>query len=130
MNNFEFTLAPVVLFDDSRQCVLISALDNFLTNGIVQTINYGKSQIGCGPNGQINKIPADFSYRYIMVFYEGINSTFCFWGDLLRKFHGVRIKDRYMDQITKYLSYFTDNGAFYYYNPPWGKEDGYCVDCC
>ncbi len=48
MNNFEFTLAPVVLFDDSRQCVLISALDNFLTNGIVQTRNDGKSQIGCG----------------------------------------------------------------------------------
>ena len=46
-------------------------------------------------------------------FYEGIQK----WGDMLLKKHGKHLGRRATDNSVNYLSYWTDNGAFYYYNP-------------
>jgi len=45
-------------------------------------------------------------------FYEGIQK----WGEILRTKHGKHLGRRETDDSVNYLGYWTDNGAFYYYN--------------
>ena len=111
----------MLFFDDQRNCVLVSSLNHFMTNGVVKVMPPKKVSapwgFGCGPNGEVNHLPAQTSFMYLMVFGQGIHATFKRWGDLLRQYYGVSPKDRYLDVMTSSLGYFTDNGAYYYYNP-------------
>ena len=38
------------------------------------------------------------------------------WGSTLRKRYGKTLEKRTSDMTANYLSYWTDNGAFYYYH--------------
>ncbi len=38
------------------------------------------------------------------------------WGSTLRKRYGKTLEKRSSDMTANYLSYWTDNGAFYYYH--------------
>ena len=53
-------------------------------------------------------------------FYESIQK----WGLELRTKHKKSLKRRESDDTVNYLGYWTDNGAFYYYN----TEDGFQID--
>ena len=44
------------------------------------------------------------------------SAVFSRWGELLRQYHGKATDGRHTDVATNYLGYWTDNGAFYYYN--------------
>jgi hypothetical protein len=127
-NDFIFAMAPVLLFDDAKNAVLISPLDNFLTNGIrkemeaQQNYTVPPPMIACGPNGFIPAIPAGHHHAFIMVWDKGINQTFLSWGKLMQQYYRAQPRDRYTDLVCGYLSFFTDNGAYYYYNPMKGKK--------
>jgi hypothetical protein len=121
--DFVYTNGPVVLFDDARNCVMLSALNHFMTNGIQKQGEIASNYtIACGPSGEVKGLPANYSGLYIMLFGNGINKTFQNWGALMHKYYGRAKKDRYSDVMTSYLGYFTDNGAFYYYNPIKGMK--------
>ena len=45
-------------------------------------------------------------------FYEGIQK----WGEILRTRHGKGLERRESDDTVNYLGYWTDAGAYYYYN--------------
>jgi hypothetical protein len=129
MRDFKFATAPICLFDDDKNCVLISAFNHYITNGI-QKINTivnekivpNEFSLALGTSGEISKIPENHSHTYIMVFDKGINNTFQVWGNLLRQFHKVEKKSRYPDIMVSHLGFFTDNGAHYYYNPIKGTK--------
>ncbi|WP_371805083.1 hypothetical protein [Candidatus Lokiarchaeum ossiferum] len=121
--DFDFVTAPVMLFDDAKNVVIISALDHFITNGVGKKLNNKNGmQIQCGTNGHVAIIPQNHTHRYIVVFHQGINESMRYWGSLLRKFHHAPKKERYSDVVCNSLGYFTDNGAYYYYNPIKGKK--------
>ncbi len=119
--DFDFAVAPVCFFDDDKNTVIVSPLDNYTTNGIQKRKVKGLNafRFACGPNGEVDSVPKDHSHRYIMIFDQGINDSFKYWGDTLLEYNGVNReeKDRYREDDLKYLGYYTDNGAYYYYKP-------------
>lgn len=115
--DFTFTTSPACFFDDARNVFIISALDHFITHGVKKELAGGVQRISCGPNGFLEKVPANHVSSYLLVFGHGINATMVRWGELLRTHHASPSKDRYCDIITSKLGFFTDNGGYYYYNP-------------
>jgi hypothetical protein len=142
--DFRVIFGPVCLFDDQKNTIIMSALDNFITNCIEKeevTINQmntddgGKEGVDItqrysfGVNGQVDILPKHYTHSFIVIFHHGINESFRLWGSLLRKYNGVRLEwsdkktdneevkkvELYPDIINSYLGYFTDNGADYYY---------------
>ena len=123
--DFEYEFSPVCFFDDQANVAIISALDNFVTNGIEkitfpESFNYGFS---CGICGEVKEIPPKHKHQFIIAFNQGINAGFRYWGDQLLEYYGRNRaeRDRYRDIDMSYLGYYTDNGAHYYYNPLEGK---------
>lgn len=113
----EPTSAPVVLYDEELNCVVISAFDGFLNNA---TMEDEDGRINCGIQGEIREIPPGANQKFILLFDKGINGPLNNLGNLLRKYHGVQRKDPYCSIAVSHLSYWTDNGAYYYYQ----KERG------
>ncbi|NVM05081.1 MAG: hypothetical protein HWN67_22360 [Candidatus Helarchaeota archaeon] len=109
------TSSPVMFYDDELNAFIISSMNNFLVGMITQT-----ETVNCGIAGEVESIPKDFKFRFLMYFGRGINETFKKWGEILLKFYHRRPHSAYADQILSYLGYWTDNGAHYYYN----KEKG------
>ncbi len=127
--NFRFALAPVMFFDDQTNTILLSSLDHHLTNGIAktplkesETESKNEYRVECGFNGEVISVPQGHSHQFLLIVHQGINTTFNYWGDLLRKYYNVERKDRYSDVANSKLGYWTDNGAFYYYLPMPGKK--------
>jgi hypothetical protein len=106
------TCAPVVFYDDDLNCFVVSALDEFLNTATSQ----GKDgRINCGFQGELTEIPKDSIQKFVILFSKGINKSLEELGDLLRKYHHSKKKDPYSSIATSHLSYWTDNGAYYYY---------------
>ena len=51
-----------------------------------------------------------------MVAGNTFDEAFSKWGSALRKYHGKSVDGIQRDVARKYLGYWTDNGAYYYYN--------------
>ncbi|MHA1291523.1 MAG: hypothetical protein ACTSQJ_02515 [Promethearchaeota archaeon] len=110
--NFKATSAPVLFYDDDLNCFIVSAFDGFLNNAISKTKD---KRINCGFQGEIKEIPKNSNQEFIIIFGKGINSTFEQLGELLRRHHNIEKKDPYGSIAVSHLSYWTDNGAYYYY---------------
>jgi len=107
----EATTGPVVLYNDSFDVTVISPLDNFMA--AMQTPVDGEWH--CGFGGLIEKIPAGTVHRVLVVSGKGIRDTFLKWGDFVRGWHNHKRPAFDADVGLKYLGYWTDNGAYYYY---------------
>lgn len=114
------TNAPVIFFDDNLNTILITALDNFMINLI--TIENSNFKIACGLDGEIESLEKNYRNEFILHFGKGINNSMETLSYLLRAFHFKEKKSMYMDQVVSYLGYWTDNGAYYYYNPIRNKK--------
>jgi len=111
------TSSPVVFYDDELNCFIVSPLDGFLNTAIAKSED---GRINCGFQGEIKDIPENSSQKFVILFGKGINKPLEELGDLLRKYHKVKRKDPYCSIAVSHLSYWTDNGAYYYYR----KEKG------
>ncbi len=80
-------------------------------------VNLNGSSIGAGISSQIGTLPAGFSHSTALVFGQGINSTFTTWGQAISDIGGKTRPANNADTLLKNISYWTDNGATYYYNP-------------
>jgi hypothetical protein len=118
--DFNFSAAPVIMYDDDLDAFAFSTMDHFFVTGIKR---YKKQKaMSCGLAGSVEKSPEGFTLESIIYFGKGINSIIESWGALFRKRHGGKIRDPYSNPITSSLGYNTDNGAFYYYNTEPGKN--------
>ncbi len=108
----EGTSSPVVFYDDDLNCFVLSPLDGFVNAAINQSDN---SRISCGIQGEIKEIPKNYSQKFLLTFNRGINASLENLGALLLKYHGSKKKDTYYNIAASHLSYWTDNGAYYYY---------------
>jgi len=113
--------SPLALYDSNLNTIIISPLDHFMSG--IQTLSKNlKGNLACGIQGKIASIPQGHTHSTIIALSQGVNDAFDLWGSLLLKFHGKTPKTEDDDLTLKYLGYWTDNGAFYYYNTEAGKN--------
>ncbi|HXB58478.1 MAG TPA: hypothetical protein VNU95_02885 [Candidatus Acidoferrales bacterium] len=105
--------APWVLFDDSANAALISPADHLL---IASMTGDGVHEIASGLNSQVRDLPANFSHGTLIAFGNGIHTTWKTWSDAFLALQGVKRPNNEADLGLRYLGYWTDNGATYYYN--------------
>ena len=117
---------PIAIFDESLQSSLVmSPLDNFVVASHYHDIAKDAQWYRSGIIGTIDKLEAGFVYRSALVWtHGGVNAAFQEWGQALRTFYPISsTRPIVKDRTVEYLSYWTDNGAYYYYNPTGSYED-------
>jgi hypothetical protein len=114
---------PVVLFNLTRQgegdILVLSPLSRFMATSLGQRNNV----LEYGVLGSMSSIPANYNHSMI-VFYSphGINEGIREWGQTMQKAHNRTDQYRLNDLTINYLGYYTDNGAYYYYNTEQGMN--------
>ena len=103
---------PLLLFDDRSNACIISPSENFMTAGLSEKGPY----IRCGANADLKGVPKGYSICTIVVIEPGINRAWETWGHALTDLHRKHRPANDADTGLKYLGYWTDNGATYYYN--------------
>ncbi|KAK7077169.1 hypothetical protein SK128_018599 [Halocaridina rubra] len=106
----------VVLFQQEGNSELWSMAMSALTQPMATNVWLDKNNsiLDWGVQGQAENIPANFSLEVILhTNYYSINNLIMEWGAKLQEYHSTK---RMVDLSAKYLSYYTDNGAYYYYN--------------
>ncbi|GAB5031757.1 Hypothetical protein NocV09_00700250, partial [Nannochloropsis oceanica] len=99
--------------------VILSPLDNFMAMNVFfenrsQVLQYGVQ-------GKVNSLPPGFSSTTLLSLHLHSSPTLAVeeWGGVLRSYYGTRKeggREGGREEVTKdYLSYYTDNGAYYYY---------------
>ena len=111
---------PWMLFDDQARAVVISPASHFM---VASMIGDGRKQIASGFNPALRDIPSGFTQQTVMAFGSGINKTWDLWGRALIDLQGSKRPAYDADAVLKYLGYWTDNGATYYYN--YDADKGY-----
>lgn len=109
----EQTGTPWLLFDDRADALVISPADHFL---LARMTGDGGHEIASGLNPGVHDLPARFGMATLVAFGRGIDETWTTWGDALTRWLGRHAPANDADPGLRYLGYWTDNGAFYYYN--------------
>jgi hypothetical protein len=109
----ETNATPWLLFDDSANAMLISPADNFL---IASMHGDGVHKISSGMNVKVHDLPASFSHSTLIAFGDGIHATWKTWSGAFLALQGAPRPGNDADIGLRYLGYWTDNGANYYYN--------------
>ena len=104
---------PWLLFDNHANAALISPADDFL---LATMAGDGIHEIASTLNPGVHDLPAHFSHTTLMAFAPGIHAAWQTWGGALRALQGKVPPANDADTGLRYLGYWTDNGAFYYYN--------------
>jgi hypothetical protein len=104
---------PWLLFDDQTRAVVLSPATNFM---IASMHGDGKAEIAGGLNAGVANLPAGFTHKMLMAFGVGINTAWDTWGSALTALQGGHRPANDADIGLRYLGYWTDNGADYYYD--------------
>ncbi len=107
-----FHSGPLVLFDSRCNACIISPALNFM----VASITEDGTSVRCGLNAGLVGIPQGFTQSTILVVEPGINRAWDTWGQALMDLHQKKRPSNDADVGLKYLGYWTDNGATYYYH--------------
>jgi len=104
---------PWLLFDDHANAVVISPASHFM---VASMEGDGQREVASGFNPALGHLPAGFTQQTLVAFGRGINRTWDLWGSTLRDLRPAKRPPNDADTVLKYLGYWTDNGATYYYN--------------
>jgi hypothetical protein len=109
---------PWLLFDDQANAFVISPASHFMVSSM---IGDGQTKVASGFNSSLRHLPAGFTQQTLVVLGHGINRTWDLWGQALIRQQGAKRPANDADTVLKYLGYWTDNGAHYYYNYDFAK---------
>jgi len=109
---------PWLLFDDDANAFLISPASHFM---VASMFGDGQQRVASGFNPDLRNLPAGFTQQTIVACGKGINKTWDTWGRALVDMGGAKRPANDADATLKYLGYWTDNGAAYYYNYDFSK---------
>jgi hypothetical protein len=115
------TEGPWVQFDDAAETAVLSPAANFM----VAKLRVGPAgEFESGIDGAIATLPKGQGHATLLVLDHGINRAFDTWGRILTDIQGKVRPANDADATLKYLGYWTDNGAAYYYtfDPSKGYE--------
>ena len=104
---------PWLLFDDHANAAVISPADDFM---LATMAGDGIHEVASTLNPGVHDLPAHFSHSTLMAFAPGIHAAWQTWGGALTAFQGKTPPANDADTGLRYLGYWTDNGANYYYN--------------
>ncbi|XP_071835064.1 uncharacterized protein [Apostichopus japonicus] len=107
--------APLTLFNRTKHTMIISPFKEFMASSLV--FDNANDIIMEGIMGNVTEIPKDFIQQTILYYGQGpgIKTSMFEWGQtLLKQYNTKRYKER--DVTLNYIGYWTDGGAFYYYN--------------
>jgi hypothetical protein len=104
---------PWLLFDDHANAAVLSPANDFM---FATMAGDGSNQIASGLNAGVHGLPAHFNLQTILVLEPGINAAWQDWGSALVALSGKTVPANDADIGLRYLGYWTDNGANYYYH--------------
>ncbi|CAF0795736.1 unnamed protein product [Adineta ricciae] len=115
---------PLLLYNLTKldSNVVLSSLTNFMINFQTRSpsLNY---HLSCGLHGRLHQIDQSLSLSTILLASQskqGINRIINLWGKLMLQYYGKQhIKDQKTfrnDFYVSKLGYYTDTGAYYWYN--------------
>ena len=111
---------PWLLFDDRANALVVSPASHYM---VATMLGDGRQKLASGLNPELRNLPPGFSYQTVLAFGQGINRTWDLWGRAVLRLAGAKRPGQDADVVLKYLGYWTDNGASYYYN--YDPERGY-----
>ena len=115
------TSGPVVLYDETFESLLFAPMDNYKS-----AVHYARRPHAvweAGVTSELTSLPRGFEHRTMLFTGRGITATLDGWGQLVRKLQGTDRSLAERDLNLQYLSYWTDNGA-YYSGGNWGEAGG------
>jgi hypothetical protein len=104
---------PVVMFDDHAATCIVSPESDFLVAAVTEA---GVGKLASGLLPSLDGMPAGYAYGTLVVFARGVNRAWEQWGEYLTERYGKKRPSNDADIGLRYLGYWTDNGASYYYN--------------
>jgi hypothetical protein len=104
---------PWLLYDGSGRAAVISPAANYM---IASMEGDGHREIASALNEEVRELPAGFTHAALMAFGTGVNAAWEEWGRSLIALEGIQRPANDADVGLRYLGYWTDNHAEYYYN--------------
>jgi len=108
---------PLLFIAPDGRTLLLAPLDHFHEQVIAVPSDHEHVDDGvrCGWHGDLAEIPAGFATELALWAADSPRHALAAWADLLLQRHGTQRPSRYVDDLLGKLSYWTDNGAVYYY---------------
>ncbi len=104
---------PWLLYDERAHAAVLSPAANFM---VASMWGNGRTEIASGLNKSVAALPVGFTHTTLMAMGRGVNATWDAWGEALTALAGKHRPANDADAGLRYLGYWTDNGAQYYYN--------------
>jgi hypothetical protein len=99
-----------------ERCVMLCPLDGFHEQVVAVPERLGSGRgVRCGWHGDLDAVPRGFATELALLAGRGPRRLLEELGRLLLRRHGTRRLSRYADETLARLSYWTDNGAAYWY---------------
>lgn len=115
---------PLSLSAPDGRTLLLAPLDSFHE----QLVGLNGGTVRCGWHGDLDEVPAGFTSELAVVAGPDLRSCLDTWGSMLRTRAGTVRPGRWPDALGSKPSYWTDNGAAYWYRTEPGHDpDGSIV---
>jgi hypothetical protein len=109
---------PLLLCAPDGRALLLAPLDAFHE----QTVGLNGGTLRCGWHGDLDSAPAGFSTDLALLAGDGARDCLDRWGRLLLDRAGTTRPGRWPDALGSRPSYWTDNGAAYWYRTEPGHD--------
>jgi hypothetical protein len=103
---------------------MLAPLDQFHEQVVAVPRGAEREEVGvrCGWHGDLERVPAGFATELAIWAGTGPRRVLSEWAGFLLERHATRRPSRYADDAVGRLSYWTDNGAAYYYRTEPGLD--------
>lgn len=112
-------VAPLWLVAPDGRALMLAPLDAFHDQVIAVG---GVDGAECGWHGDLETVPAGFTTQLALIAGDSARGCLQTWGELVRAHHGTAPRSRFADTLNRQLSYWTDNGAAYWYRTAAGRD--------
>lgn len=109
---------PLALSAPDGRTLLVAPLDAFHD----QSIGLNGGTVRCGWHGDLDTVPAGFATEVAVIAGPDIRACLATWGALLLRRAGTIRPGRWPDALGSMPSYWTDNGAAYWYRTEPGLD--------
>lgn len=115
---------PLWLIAPEGRCLLLAPLNAFHEQVIAVPRGPAEAERGvaCGWHGDLDAVPAGFASELAILAGGSPRALLERWGGWLRCRAGLPTRSRYADPVLSHLSYWTDNGAAYWYRTEPGLD--------
>ncbi len=111
---------PLLLAAPDGRTILVAPIDSFHE----QAIGLNGGTVRCGWHGDLERVDAGFATELLVLAGDGPRACLDEWGRLLLERAGTVRPGRWPDALGSRPSYWTDNGAAYWYRTEPGHDAG------